>query len=178
MITLKDWMECVNFRITEGSEYGWSCYGSRAYSLDSWDGDHDGAGSSVLFDTETQTVYQVEVHDFSRNRSYRRINPDYAEAYNQECKRRGVNGKEAWDQVEHVDLDTDEDFLEKCRAIMNYEPYDGRVSVPLELPDDEIFRLMMLAHEQDITFNQLVEKIVNRAIEDFKRNPSVFKARN
>ena len=41
MITLKEWMELVDYRITEGSDYCWSCYGPDAYSLDSWNGDQD-----------------------------------------------------------------------------------------------------------------------------------------
>jgi len=42
MITLKQWMEVVNYRITEGSQFQWECYGSHAYTLDSWNGDIDG----------------------------------------------------------------------------------------------------------------------------------------
>jgi len=37
--------------------------------------------------------------------------------------------------------------------------------VPLDLADDELFRLMTLAHERDITLNQMVEQILREVIE-------------
>ena len=56
MITLKRWMELVNYRITEGSDYGWSCYGNNAYSLSFWNGIHGDGGfsSNIIFDTKNQ----------------------------------------------------------------------------------------------------------------------------
>jgi predicted HicB family RNase H-like nuclease len=177
MITLKDWMECVNYRITEGSEYCWQSYGPTAYTLDSWDNDQDGVSSSIIFDTETQTVYQVEVHDYTAKRSYRYINPEFLEAHKAEATDREVDMSESYDGVKFVDLETAEDFLEKCRAIMNYEEYDDRVSIPIELPDDELFLLMKMAHERDITFNEFVEETLRTALEEFERNPESMKAR-
>jgi hypothetical protein len=176
MITLKDWTQCVNYRITEGSDYQWHCYGSSAYTLDSWDGDQDGVSSSLVFDTNTQIVYQVEVHDYADQRSYRYINPHYRDAYLKECKQRGLED-EAYDGVRFVDLEVAEDFLAKCRAIMNYEHYDHRVSVPVEFTDDELLKYMKLAHERDMTFNQFVEEALNAAIEEFKRDPEGMKIR-
>ena len=41
MITLKEWMELVDYRVTEGSDYGWNCYGPNVHMLDSWNGDQD-----------------------------------------------------------------------------------------------------------------------------------------
>jgi hypothetical protein len=176
MITLKDWMECVKYRISEGSDYQWQCYGYEAYSLDSWDKDHDGVSSSIVFDTDNQTVYQVEVHDYANKRSYRYINPDYRGAYLKECKQRGVED-EAYDGVKFVDLEVAEDFLEKCRAIMNYEDYDDRVSIPIEFDDEELLVLMKLAHERDMTFNEFVEEALRNALAEFERDPEGMKAR-
>lgn len=42
---------------------------------------------------------------------------------------------------------------------------DNRVSVEIELEDDLLFKLMFMAHEQDITLNQLVENILRAFIE-------------
>ena len=175
MISLKDWMECVNYRITEGSDYCWQSYGPNAYSLDSWDEDQDGVSACVIFDTKTQTVYQAEVHDYSKKRSYRLFNPDFKSKHDQEATDKTVDMDEAYDGVKFTDLETDGDFLTKLRAIMNYEEYDDRVSVPIELPDDELFKLMCMAHERDITFNQLVEECIRSVLEDFESNPEKVK---
>ena len=164
MITLKQWMEVVGYRITEGSEYCWSCYGHNAYSLDSWNGDHNGHSLSIIFDTQTQEVYEVAAHDYQRNRAYRLINAKHKEKHDTEACGREIDDREAWDEVDYVDLETDEDFLDKAYAIVNDQDYDTRVEVPLTLPDDALFRLMQLAHEQDITLNQLLENVLREEI--------------
>jgi hypothetical protein len=67
---------------------------------------------------------------------------------------------QAWDDVNFVDLDTDDDFFQKALAIKEGKSYDTRVQVPLELDDSEMFKLMTLAHERDVTLNQLVADIL------------------
>lgn len=159
-------MELCDYRITEGSSYGWNCYGYDAYCLDSWNGDQNGHTLSVTFDTRTQEVYETYVCDYSRNRAYRLINPEYVNEHKEEAKERGLNSKEAWEGVDFVDLETEEDFVEKAKAIFAGEDYDTRVQVPLTLPDDALFQLMKLAHERDITLNQMVEGLLRDAIDN------------
>jgi len=165
MITLKDFMETVGYRITEGSDYQWQCFGHDAYCLDSWNGEQDGHTVSICFDTKTQEVYEAYVCDFQNQRAYRLINPEYKQAHDLEVKDREIDD-EAWDCVKFVDLDTEEDFLEKATAIVNGEEYDTRVQVPLTLPDDALFQLMKLAHERDVTLNQMVEGLLRDAIDN------------
>lgn len=153
-------METVNYRITEGSDYGWQCYGHDAYMLDSWNGEQDGHSLTIIFDTKTQEVYEIQAHDYVHNRAYRLINPDYAKKNKKEAKKRNVSRKEAWDDVDYVDLETDEDFLEKAQAIVNGTDYDTRVQVPLELDDDTMFQMMRMAHERDLTLNEFVEDLL------------------
>ena len=160
MISLKQFMETVNYRITEGSDYGWECYGHDAYMLDSWNGEQDGHSLTIIFDTKTQAVYEVQAHDYVNQRAYRLINPDYAKKNKKEAKKRNVSRKEAWDDVDYVDLETDEDFLEKAQAIVEGINYDTRVQVPLELDDDTMFQMMRMAHERDLTLNEFVEDLL------------------
>lgn len=157
-------METVDYRITEGSDYLWQCYGPNAYRLDSWNQDQDGHTVSIVFDTRTQIVYEASAYDYSRDRAYRVINPDFKQAHSDESREKNVLENQAWDDVDYVDLETDEDFLEKARSIIAGEDYDTRVSVPLNLPDDVLFEMMKRAHDQDITFNQLVEDVLWTAI--------------
>jgi hypothetical protein len=42
---------------------------------------------------------------------------------------------------------------------------DNRSEVELDLPDNELFGLMLMAHTQDITLNQLVENILREYID-------------
>ncbi len=167
-------MELVDYRITEGGEYCWSCFGSNAYSLSSWNGNHDGWSFNIVFDTETQTVYVVEVCDYARDRAYRMINPDFKQAHDAEAQDRGVSAKEAWDAVNYVDLEVDDDFIQKSLAIRDGVDYDTRVDLPMNLPDDVLFELMKKAHEQDITLNELVEQVLWEAIRAEKSRGAVL----
>lgn len=45
---------------------------------------------------------------------------------------------------------------------------DGKVDMELTLEDDLLFELMIRAHQQDITLNQLIENILTRVIEERK----------
>lgn len=164
MITLKQWMEVVDYRVTEGSEYCWDCYGSDAYNLTSWNGDHSGYSLSIIFDTKTQTVYEVGAHDYKHDRAYRMIHPSRQLAYASEARLRDIPFAEAWDLVNYVDLETDEDFLDKAQSIVAGEDYDTKIDMPLRLDDEQLFELMKKAHEQDITLNQLVEDILRNVI--------------
>jgi len=164
MITLKQWMEVADYRITEGSDYMWDCYGKNAYRLDAWNGDHDGHSVSILFDTKTQEVYEATAYDYANQRAYRLMNSDWVKKHKKEAKLREVDYKQAWDDVEYTDLELDDDWLEKAKAIVSGKAYDTRVQVPLVLDNDQLFEMMRLAHDRDITLNALVEDILKQAI--------------
>lgn len=173
MITIKDFMEAVNYRVTEGSEYCWSCFGPKAYRLDSWSGTNNGHTVSITFDTETQEVYQAEVCDYAHNRAYRLTNPAYIEAHASEALTRNVDNSEAFrddneDPVRFVELDVPGDWLEKAMAIVNGKEYDTRVQIEVDFNDEELLHYMTLAHKMDITFNQLVERALVEKLKELE----------
>ena len=153
MITLKEWMEVSNYRITEGSDY--YAYGG-AYALSSWSGEQDGYSLEIIFDQKTQVVYEVQACDYKHNRAYRLIN---------ELHKEERRDDEAWDDTKWVDLEADDDWIQKALAIVAGEEYDTRVSVPMDFSDEELLQYMKLAHDLDITFNQLVERALREAID-------------
>ncbi len=172
MITLKQFMETCGYRITEGSEYQWQCFGYNAYCLDSWNGDQNGHTLSIVFDTHTQEVYQVLAYDYSRERAYRMTNPEFKAAFDAECKDRDILDM-AWERddgspVKYIDLDVEEDFIEKAYAICNDQDYDTRVQIQVEFSDEELLEYMKIAHDRDITFNRLVEIALQEAIDQHR----------
>lgn len=169
-MTMQRWMEAVGFRITEGSDFGWDCYGPNAYCLDSWNGEQDGHSFSIIFDTKDQAVYEIQAHDYANQRAYRWVAASWRSAMQAEAASRSVQEKEAWDDVNYVDLEVLDDMFEKIAAIEAGEPYDTRVQVPIDLPDHEMFLLMKMAHERDITLNQMVEEVLRLAIEEAKHD--------
>ena len=179
MITMKEWMELIDYKITEGSDYCWQCYGPNAYALDSWNGIHgtDGYSFSIIFSTKTQKVYEVSVCDYTNNRAYRMINPSKVEKHRKEATERGSSINEAWDDVDYVDLEVVEDFMEKSRAIRAGVDYDTRISVPLDLPDDLLLEAAMNAHRQGITLNEYINNALRDLVDEFKQDPEALLAR-
>jgi len=167
MITMKEWMELVDYKITEGSDYGWQCYGPNAYRLDSWNGVHGAGGYSfsILFSTKTQKVYEVSVCDYTNNRAYRMIAENKQAKHREEAKSRDVNLNEAWDDVDYVDLEVDDDFIQKCLAIKSGEDYSTDVSIPIDLPDDVLMYAFKQAHEKNMTFNDFVNQVLRDFID-------------
>ena len=180
MITLKEWMEVVDYRITEGDDYTWHCFGDTAkpYSLSSWNGDHDGWSFNIVFDTGTQEVYMVEACDYKHQRAYRRINPDWLFDYRDYAKKHNEDyADQAWDGVDFVDLESDDDWFQKALSIKAGEDYDTRVSIPIDLPEEELMILFKAAHERDMTFNQFVEEVLKSALAEASQDPEGYKQR-
>jgi hypothetical protein len=175
---MKRWMDLVEYRITEGSEYTWNSFGPNAYRLDHWNGaSQDCPSFSITFDRQDQTVYQMEAHDYVNNRAYRWTDLDWQKAYNDEAVQRGLNAKEAWDDVDYIELDSLDDFFEKARAIYSGEDYDTRVTIQVDFTDEELLKYMTLAHERDMTFNQFIEEALREANDEYKRDPEGAKQR-
>jgi hypothetical protein len=171
MITMKEFMELVDYKITEGSEYGWRCYGPNAYCLDSWNGVHGKGGYSfsIVFSTKTQKVYEVSVCDYTNDRAYRMINPKNVDKHRKEAKSRGEFANMAWDAVDYVDLEVDDDFFQKALAIKAGEDYSTDITVPLDLPDELILQAALAAHKQNITLNEYINLALANLVDSYNR---------
>jgi hypothetical protein len=60
-------------------------------------------------------------------------------------------------------------------AIREGEEYDTRIQVPVNFTDEDLLAYMKLAHERDITFNQLVEQALLEAIAEYEQDPKGMK---
>ena len=168
-VTLKDYMEVVDYQVDEPWKYCWDCYGTTAFGLDagSFDDYKDREYTiSLVFDLVDQTVYEMTAYDYDNDRAYRYINPDYVEAHNAEAERKGLDANRAWENTDYVTLEMPEDIIEKARAIARGEEYDTRVTIGLDLEESEIFHLMTLAHENDMSLNDFVENVVREFISE------------
>lgn len=162
MISIKDFLEATQYKITGGAEYLWKCFGENVRFLDC---ENDAYSASIVFDTLTQEVYIAEVWDYEAHRQYKLINPEFKDVYIKENESKNLDYTNALDNSKFIVLETDEDFLEKATAIVAREHYDTRIQVPLTLSDDEMFQLMKMAHEHDRTLNQMVEHLLRAVIE-------------
>lgn len=53
---------------------------------------------------------------------------------------------------------------------MSEEILDGKSTIELNLDKELLFDLMLMAHERDITLNQLIEEVLRLFIEEQEKN--------
>ena len=71
-------------------------------------------------------------------------------------------------------LELAEDLLEKITAIVNGTLFDTRITIQVDLDEDVINSLMRMAHDRDITLNQLMEELIRQHIDEVEKNNSCF----
>lgn len=169
-MNLEQLMKAFDYHIEGGSEHLWKCYPNARY-ID-FSNTKVNAYATLLHSTVDHRVYEATVHaeDDAGNvlGPYRWRNPDFIDANAKEYADRDIEENLAWDDQKWVDLEVEEDFLEKATAIFRGRKFDNRVQVPLELDDDVLHQLMMEAHKQDITLNQLVTNLLQAEIDAHK----------
>ena len=163
--------EAFDHKITSGSEHCWACYPDARYL----DYESDFAHVSVLYSTVSQEIYSADVSVKSEawvedKKPYRWLNPEYKHLYYAEAEKRNIHPNKAWDDTDWVDLEVEEDFLEKATAIFNGQEFDNRVQVPLDLDDNLILHLAMEAHKRDITLNNMIEIILQEVVDKHRVN--------
>jgi hypothetical protein len=94
------------------------------------------------------------------------INPKFQKKHAREAEIRNVNLNEAWDEINYIDLDVDDDFIQKALAIRAGEDYDTRVQVPVDFSDEDLLKYMKMAHDRDMTFNEFIEEALRHALEE------------
>lgn len=85
-ITLKDFVEAVNFKIQDSGVFGWDCYGEKNLMLDVFD--KNGSGT-VVYNTVNFTVYELRYCDYKKELAYKWINPKFVKKHDDEMKKRG-----------------------------------------------------------------------------------------
>lgn len=158
--------QALDHKIVGGSEYQWSAWGNNARFLDY---ESDFAYAGIVFDSVTGTVYQADItfkqEMWSEDHPpYRWLNPDFKDEYISESEQRGIDHTRAWDDVQWIDLERAEDWLDKAADIFVGADWDTRIQVEVAFTDEELFNYMKIAHQRDITFNQLIEDTLRLAI--------------
>ena len=101
MITIKDWMEGVKYRITAKWDFNWDCFGKNAMGLESDWGVHGGRSYTITYDKDTQEVFEVCSYSQDDNTALRWINHKHKKAYFAEEKLRGMYNVFDFEDVIH-----------------------------------------------------------------------------
>lgn len=170
---IQDYLKATQHQITGGSDFGWDCFGPYARYLDC--DKEDQYSTNIIFDSQNFDVYTCEFWDYVNNRQYRWINPEYVDVYKMACEEHEVDFHGSLDDSKFTDLEVEDDILEKIEDMVNGKEYDNRVKVPLDIPDEDLLKYMIAAHERDMTFNEFIEEALRHAIDEFKRDPERMK---
>ena len=101
MITIKDWYEGVQYRVSDVWDFNWDCFGKNAVGLTSEWGDDGGRTYTVIYDPNSQEVFEVCSYSSLDCTALRWINPKYKKAYLAEEKFRGVDNIFDFEDVIH-----------------------------------------------------------------------------
>lgn len=153
MIYLADIMAAVNFKVQGGGNYLWSCYGPNAQFMDFGVDENLEMSVSCVFDTSNQEVYEITVCPRA-SKMYRWINPQYLEVWKEECVSRKIE-----EELEYTDVEDEDDILNKAEQAMGVK-VDASVPVEIHVEPSLMNKLFMLAHQNAMTLNQLVNVIL------------------
>jgi hypothetical protein len=163
-MSVEKFLKAINYKINDGYDYQWNCFGDNAHSIESID--EDNYECECIFDTKTQNVYQLSMVDYVLNIGYTWLNPEFKEYYFNESVKRNVNPFEATEEIKYHECELMTDILEKMTLLVNGEEYDKGILIPLDLPDDLYNDLMLLASDRNVT----IDKLISDALEEsFKK---------
>jgi hypothetical protein len=167
MLDIQSLLELFDYKVTTGVEYVLECFGPNAYTIMIEAKNYE---VRITFDTATKVIYLLETYDYVLRNSYRLLDNKYKDAFFDNIKQLNGNSKVNYNGNTWVYLETAKDWLEKTTSIVNGEPYDERILVPMDLSDADFLKIAKMAHERDITVNTMVEHILT---EEIKRHKSV-----
>lgn len=115
---LIDIITAAEGRICGGDSFQWSCWGDNARFMQFADvGDQEFC--SVIFDSKTYNVYDIELFVPGTDFCFKWLNPEFKNSYLQECRVRDVNPMIAWDDVEFREIANSDIAMQYLKDLAN-----------------------------------------------------------
>ena len=109
-------------------------------------------------------IRELNLYDYKNKRNYRWTVPEVEPLRNAEFLLAGIDPDICDGDQEFIDLIMIEDMIEKITAINAGEEYDTRITIPLELTDEEFILIARAAHELDVTINEFMVQAVREQL--------------
>lgn len=109
-------------------------------------------------------IRELNLYDYKNSRNYRWTVPEVEPLRDAELLLAGLDPKLVDDDQEFIDLIMIEDMIEKMTAINAGEEYDTRITIPLELTDEEFILIARAAHKLDITLNEFMVQAIKEQL--------------
>lgn len=155
----------IEYNVGEVSEFLWKSLGDcRIWAFNNIDNEEVGTFVVNKFgDVLALEVYHTR--DDEETVCYRWIQENHREEYLKEDLENSFGFNED-EKTKFIDLDEEEDCLEKLKAIVNLEDFDSRISVVIDIDDSDFIQISKMAHNADITFNQQVNLILASFVDE------------
>lgn len=160
---LKEACDAFEYKIYNGEKSLWNCFtlGVRVLDFEI----NDETTASVVYNPHVGEVYMAQVWDGSEGEYYVWVDPDYRNAYKEECVLRGI------DPDKHTDHTTESGFFDKVDILLgkkSEEVSEENETVNIDIDDVDILHLALKAHELDITLNAYMVKLLKAEIEKYE----------
>lgn len=152
----QQFLDAIDYRIASGGAFG----GDRVVRFITTDLTSNNVSATMLFDKIDKRPLFITLIDFKQQRAYSYIDALYE----------GRPIVEA-DHIDAIDIEFD-DIIEKIRGAVVDGYYDPRIKITIELPEDQITKMAIEAHQRDITLNQLMNEVMVAALQqEGKQDP-------
>ena len=155
----------IEYNVGEVSEFLWKSLGDcRIWAFNNINNEE--VGTFVV--NKFGDVLNLEIFhtlDDEATVCYRWIQENHREEYLKEDLENSFGFNED-EKTKFIDLDEEEDCLEKLKAIVNLEDFDSRISVVIDIDDSDFIQISKMAHNADITFNQQVNLILASFVDE------------
>ena len=114
---LLDVLQAAKGRVVGGSEFQWKCWPDAQYmDLSDIDGKEI---AGCVFSRKNHDVYEVECHVYEDELAYRWIDPAWRKASKDEAAERGVDSKNAYDDVPFIKVKHEDEILKLLTHIVH-----------------------------------------------------------
>lgn len=158
--------DVMGYRVDDSFVHQWEVFKGYAYNISRYGDNGDKYYLDATYDYRDGKILVAEVSDYLNKRAYRWVEPSFKEEYDEWKSFKGHEYDDITDVDgnKYIELSSAEKFCGLAKAIIKGEKYDDKETVEVDLSDSELFSLMKLAHEKDITLNQLVQEILEEHI--------------
>ena len=114
---LLDVLQAAKGRVVGGSEFQWKCWPDAQFmDLSDIDGTEV---AGCVFSRKNHDVYEVECHVYDDEISYKWVAPEWRKALKDEAKERGIDNKNAYDDVPFIKVKHEDEILKLLTHIIH-----------------------------------------------------------
>lgn len=165
---LEQILPLIEYKISEGTDYLWPCFGEQCWQLSFLDVEGRELGQLVHNRSGEVLFIAFTYVDNSKYTAYHWVEPECKEAYLKECAKREVDINRYDSDNLSIELELQEDVFQKLAAIYKMEIFDKRILVSMELPEKTLESLNLMAQENNRTLDDEVNHLLSEYIKKQK----------